>query len=155
MRKANSGDLSSYYKQQDVTKPQDPPTHIDFLKDAAKLIDVGSSLTSLQQSVIAINLASTHLMFAIANGNSASLIDDPKAQNINHTPGFMYAGKRVDAKTAIAEAIAQSLQELKLSKVGASKSPSDMTYRDLFVRQVQAFAQHAMAQTETSIPKTA
>ncbi len=156
MRRVNSGDVSGYYSKQAVARAQSPTHQIDFEQDTANLIDAGSRLTYAQQGVIAINVASMNLMCAILNGNKASLINDPKAQNVNRTPGFEYQGaKPVDAQTAIASAVAASMKELSLSAVGCSMSPANVAYKNLYVQLVQSVAQRAASRMPGGVQQTA
>lgn len=148
MQKVNSGDVSGYYAQQGQSRSNG---QYNWEKDAANLIDAGASLNTTQQGGIAINSVSWNLVSAIVNGVKDNTPAASQAQNSGDAHGIQVTGSHlIDIKTAIADAVAQSLRELSLSNIENSKKSSDIAYKELFIKQVQLFAQNA-TQAESRI----
>ena len=120
-------------------------------------LTLGANLNSLQQSGIAINLASTNLIFAILNGDVAENQNTTAAQNVNHVAGFAQVGiKPVSLETAISSAVSQTLNQLSTAFAKTDVStPAIQSYQNLFTQTVQNFGQYASIFSKKSVGQQA
>ncbi len=104
-----------------------------------------TKIACLQQGVAALDRLSSNLFFSILNGTNASLLTDPAAANVNHTPGFIASGKPINTKTAVQQAIPATLDQLKNSE-STTKTPenSNAVSQEALLQAIALF-QHSVS----------
>ncbi len=148
MKKLNADKDPGFLTNEEIKHQQNPSTYnMDQDKNTAEQIDQGVRLSALHQKMLALNVVSWKLVFAIVNGDNQKVIDNPALGNVNHTPGFTYHGPSlaIDIKTAIARAVSQSLSVMNKSHVGSSSDKAATDYKKQYANVVTKFGQFALA----------